>query len=72
VDDKNKPVTGDWREAARKSEQSWNKEPAKTGDAPKQSIEEAMERTEESYGLGKNGTDPGTDEEGTTPSRAAG
>lgn len=72
MDDKANPVTGDWSEAARKSEQSWDKQPGKDRDAPEQSIDESMERTEEGYGSGKDGADPRTDHDGTTPPEPAG
>jgi hypothetical protein len=72
VNDKTKPVTGDWSDAARKSEQSWDKQPDKVRDAPEQSIEESMERTEEGYGSGKDGADPAADHDGTTPAKSAG
>lgn len=72
MNDDIKPAPGGWDEAARKSEQSWDKEPAKARNAPEQSIEEAMERTEEGYGSGKEGANPGADDDGTTPARPAG
>ncbi|WP_458094343.1 hypothetical protein [Roseomonas sp. WA12] len=72
MDDKTKPMTGNWEEAARKSEKSWDKEADKHRDAPEQSIEESMERTEEGYGSGKDGADPRRDDDGTTPSKPAG
>lgn len=71
MNDKTKPLAGDWNEAARRSEQSWDKQPEKARDAPEQSLDESMERTEEGYGLGKDGADPGTDHDGTTPARPA-
>lgn len=72
MNDKTNPAAKDWDEAARKSEQSWDKQPDKVRDAPEQSIEDAMERTEEGYGSGKDGADPGSDHDGTTPSKPAG
>jgi len=61
-----------WDEAARGSERSWDKEPGKHRDAPEPSIDDAMERTEEGYGSGKEGVDPGADEPGSTPEKPAG
>ncbi|WP_043839287.1 hypothetical protein [Muricoccus aerilatus] len=68
----NKSLTGDWNDAARKSEQTWDKEPGKDKNAPTQSIEESMERTEEGYGSGKEGADPKKDDDGTTSANPAG
>jgi hypothetical protein len=41
-------------------------------EAPEQSIEESMERTEERYGSGKNGADPKAADDGSTPAHPAG
>ena len=67
MEDENKPVSSDWNEAARKSEQSWDKGPGKHRSAPEQSDHDSMERTEEGYGTGKNGADPASDDHGRTP-----
>ncbi len=67
-----KPLAGDWGEAAGKARESWDKDPSKHRDAPESSVEDALERTEEGYGSGKDGADPSRDEDGTTPPRPAG
>ncbi|MFC0386031.1 hypothetical protein [Muricoccus vinaceus] len=72
MDDNVKLANSGWNEAARKSEQSWDKEPGKDKNAPEQSIEESMERTEEGYGSGKEGADPATDDDGQTAANPAG
>lgn len=68
----NKSLAGDWNDAARKSEQTWDKEPGKAKNAPEQSTDESMERTEEGYGAGKEGADPGKDDDGRTSANPAG
>lgn len=70
--DNTKQATNAWNEAGRKSEESWDKEPGKDKQAPEQSIEESMERTEEGYGSGKEGADPRTDDDGKTAANPAG
>jgi hypothetical protein len=70
--DEAKPVSGDWDKAVASSERSWNKDPGEHRNAPAPSIEEAMERTEEGYGSGKEGVDPSSDDSGTTPLEPAG
>ncbi len=67
MQDENKPVTGEWGEAGRQAERTWDREPDKDRHAPMDQNHESMERTEEGYGTGKNGADPGADHDGTTP-----
>ncbi|MFT8245782.1 hypothetical protein [Roseomonas sp. BN140053] len=71
MSDKPRPLAGDWSEASRKTEQSWDKEPGKAKDAPEQPAEESMERTEEGYGSGKDGADPAKDDDGRMPDHPA-